>query len=169
MNDFRALLAFGFGLARHRALHVFRQVHALDLDERHLDAPRVGVLIEDVLQTLVQLFSLTQKIVEADLTEHGPQRGLRKLRCRVQIIFYFDYCPSWVHHAKINDRVYFDAYIVGCDDVLSRHVHRDRPETDSDDPVDREEHPDQTRPFGLGQETPYPKNHAAFILAKDIE
>ena len=33
MNDLGALFALSLGLASHRALHIFRQIHAFDLDE----------------------------------------------------------------------------------------------------------------------------------------
>ncbi len=50
VDDLSTLLALGFGLAGHRALHVGGQIDVLDLHRRHLDAPRIGALIEDVLQ-----------------------------------------------------------------------------------------------------------------------
>ena len=54
VDDFSTLLALGFGLPRHRALHIGRQIDVLDLDRRHLDAPRIGMLIQDLLQLLVE-------------------------------------------------------------------------------------------------------------------
>ncbi len=58
VDDLSTLLALGFGLPGHRALHVGRQIDVLHLDRRHLDAPRIGVLVEDLLQLLVQPLAL---------------------------------------------------------------------------------------------------------------
>jgi hypothetical protein len=58
VDDLRALLALGFRLARHRALHLLRQVDVLHLDRRHLDAPRLRFVVEDVLELLVQSIAL---------------------------------------------------------------------------------------------------------------
>ena len=55
VDDLRALLALGLGLPRHRALHLVRQVDVLDLDHRDLDPPRVGVLVDDLLQVAFSL------------------------------------------------------------------------------------------------------------------
>ena len=89
VNDLRALLALGLGLPRHRALHVGRQIDVLHLDRRHLDAPRLGVLVEDLLQLLVQPLALRQQVVELDLAEHAAQRRLRELRGRVEVVLDF--------------------------------------------------------------------------------
>ena len=40
VDDLRAPLALGLGLARHRALHARRDLDVLHLDGRDLDAPR---------------------------------------------------------------------------------------------------------------------------------
>jgi hypothetical protein len=50
VDDLGALLAFGFGLTRHRAAHVFGQVDVFDFHGRHLDAPGVGLRVENPLQ-----------------------------------------------------------------------------------------------------------------------
>src|SRR5688572_27525906 len=50
VNDLSALLAFGFGLPGHGSLHVFRQIHALYLDQRYFDAPWIRMLVQDLLQ-----------------------------------------------------------------------------------------------------------------------
>ena len=47
MDDLRAALAFGLGLAGHRPAHRLGQLHVLHLDQRHLHAPRVGELVDD--------------------------------------------------------------------------------------------------------------------------
>jgi hypothetical protein len=79
VNDLRALLALRLGLAGHRALHVGRQIDMLHFHRRHLHAPGIGVLIEDLLQLLIEALSPRQKIVQFDLPQHAPKRGLSQL------------------------------------------------------------------------------------------
>ncbi len=50
VDHLRALLALRLGLLRHRALHLLRQVDLLDLDRAHLHAPRLGLLVDDLLE-----------------------------------------------------------------------------------------------------------------------
>ena len=93
MDDLGALLALGLGLPRHGALHLLRQVDVLDLDHRHLDAPGIGVRVDDLLQRGVELLALRQQLVELRLAEHGAQRRLRQLRGRVQVVLDLDDRP----------------------------------------------------------------------------
>src|SRR6478736_5523736 len=51
----RAPLALGLGLGGHRALHVLRDLDVLDLDRRHLDAPRTGLVVDHLLERVVEL------------------------------------------------------------------------------------------------------------------
>jgi hypothetical protein len=56
----------------------------LDLDRRDLDPPRLGLLVDDLLQVLVELLALGQQRVEVGLAEHRAQRGLRDLQRRLR-------------------------------------------------------------------------------------
>ena len=112
---------------------------------------------------------LAEQIIETDLAEHRPQCRLRELRRRIQVVLYVDNGPKRVHYAKVNDGVHFDADVVLCNDVLSGNVHCDRSKAYTDDAVDRPDHPDQTRTFGLTHQSPNPENHAAFVFAKDVQ
>src|SRR6059036_3867835 len=104
IDDLGSALALGFGLLGHGALHVLGQVDLLDLDGRDLDAPRLGVLVDDPLELLVDLVARRQEVVELDLAEHAPQRRLRDLRGRVEIVLYGDHRPLRVHDAEVDDR-----------------------------------------------------------------
>ena len=90
VDDLGALLALGLGLAGHRPLHVLRQIDVLHLDRRDLDAPRIGLVIEDVLQLLVQPIARGQQVVELGLSEHAAQRRLRELRRGVGVVLDLD-------------------------------------------------------------------------------
>ena len=53
-DDLGAPLALGLGLAGHRPLHLSGQLDVLDLDGRDLDAPGLGLLVDDLLQLVVE-------------------------------------------------------------------------------------------------------------------
>ena len=57
-DHLRAPLALGLGLAGHRPLHALRDLDVLHLDDRDLDAPRRGLLVDDPLQDRVDLLAL---------------------------------------------------------------------------------------------------------------
>ena len=75
---------------RHRVLHRGRDLDVLDLDRRDLDPPRVGVLVDDVLERLVELLALAERHVEVRLAEHGAQRRLGDLRGGDQVALDVD-------------------------------------------------------------------------------
>src|SRR5689334_7805210 len=107
--------------------------------------------VENFLQPLVQLFTLAEQVVQPNFAEHGSQRRLRELRCRIQIIFYFHDGASWVHYPKINYGIYFDADVIRGDDVLGRNVENNGPQADPNNAIDRPEYPDEPRAFGFAQ------------------
>ena len=69
MDDLGPLFALGLRLFGHRSLHVRRQIDVFDLDHRDLDAPRVGGIVDDRLQTNVELLSLGEQTVELHFTQ----------------------------------------------------------------------------------------------------
>ena len=52
-DDLGALLALGLGLTGHRALHALGQLDVLELDDRDLHAPLLGLDVEDLADVLV--------------------------------------------------------------------------------------------------------------------
>src|SRR5438552_17884082 len=46
----------------------------------------------------------------------------------------------------------FDAYFIGCDHVLRRDIHHDRPKADAHNAVDGPEDPNQARSLGIRQQ-----------------
>ena len=77
VDDLGAARAFGLGLAGDRPDHALVEIDALDLDRRYLDPPRLGLLVEHVLDVGVELVALGQHAVEIVLAQHPAQRGLR--------------------------------------------------------------------------------------------
>src|SRR4030095_4494011 len=55
MNDLRAFFSLGLRLLRHGTLHLHGKVDMLDLDRGDLDTPRIGLLVEDRLQSDIEM------------------------------------------------------------------------------------------------------------------
>jgi len=62
----------------------------LDLHIGNLDAPAVGLAVENLLDVLVELVALGQNLVEFVLAEHRAQGGLSQLAGGVHKVLYGD-------------------------------------------------------------------------------
>ena len=83
VDDLRAALALGLGLAGDRVLHPLGDLDVLDLDRRDLDPPRLGLGVDHLLERLVEPLALGQQRVEVGAAEHRAQRRLGDLQRRV--------------------------------------------------------------------------------------
>ena len=63
-----------------------RQVHGLHRHLRHLDAPGIGVLVDDLLQHGGQALALGEQLVEVGLAQDAAQRGLGHLAGGVEVV-----------------------------------------------------------------------------------
>ena len=80
MNNLGAPLALRFRLFRHCPLHFLRQVDVLQFDQNDFDPPRIGLLIEDLLNPAVDPVAFGQQFIELRLAAYAAQRHLSKLR-----------------------------------------------------------------------------------------
>ena len=73
VDDLRPLLALGLGLTGHGPLHGLRQLDVLHFDDADLDTPRLGLLVDDLLQLFVDLFPFQSRSSSVDWpsTERG--------------------------------------------------------------------------------------------------
>jgi hypothetical protein len=85
VDDLGASLALRLGLAGDRALHRARDADVRDLDRRDLDAPRLGPLVDDLPEILVEPLALAEQRVEIRFAEHGAQRGPPDARHRAAV------------------------------------------------------------------------------------
>jgi hypothetical protein len=60
IDDLRPAATLGLSLAGHGTLHRLRDLHVLDLDDADLHAPRLRLLVDDLLEILVQPLALRQ-------------------------------------------------------------------------------------------------------------
>ena len=102
-DDLGALLALGLGLARHRALHRLGQLDVLQLDERHLDAPTLGLHVENLADVDVDAVGLRQRLVERVPTDDSAERRLGDLANRRIDIFDGDDRLDGINDAVVGD------------------------------------------------------------------
>ena len=103
----------------------------LDLDIGDLDAPGVGLPVEDLLDVAVELVALRQHLVEIVLAEHRAQRHLRELARRLEEIRHLDDRALGIDDAEIEHRVDLHRDVVARDHVLRRHVIDAHPQIDA--------------------------------------
>src|SRR5713101_3645738 len=169
VDDLRPLLPLGLGLLGHRSLHRAGQLHVLDLDARHLDAPRLGFVVDDLLQRLVDDVALRQQLVEGGLAQDRTKRGLRDLGRRVDVVQHLDNRAPCVDDLEVEDRVDLGGHVVLGDDLLRRHLERDHAQVDPDDPVDPERDDEiQAGPFEPDEATES-EHHSAVVLVRDAQ
>ncbi len=119
MDDLGPLLALGLGLACHRPLQALRQKHVLDLDGYHLYSPRfLGVLVDDVPQSLVDPVPVGQQFVQFGLTQDASQRGQRDLRRRLGVVLDLDDCLLRVDYLEVDHSVHVHGHVVAGDHLL---------------------------------------------------
>src|SRR6266849_10008363 len=169
VDDLRPLLPLGLGLLGHRSLHRAGQLHVLDLDARHLDAPRLGFVVDDLLQLLVDDVALRQQLVEGGLAQDRTKRGLRDLGRRVDVVQHLDNRAPCVDDLEVEDRVDLGGHVVLGDDLLRRHLERDHAQIDPDDPVDAERDDEiQAGPLEPDEATET-EHHSAVVLVRDAQ
>src|SRR4249919_761351 len=168
MDDLGAAQALGFGLARDRAHHGLVEVDALDLDVGDLDAPGIGLRIEDGADVVVELFALGQHLVQVVLPQHRAQRGLRELAGGFVEVFYVDDRLLRIDHAEVHDGIDLHRDVVARDHILGRHIHDDGAQVDTHHLLHDGNQQDQARSLHL-PESPQLEHHAAFVLAQDLD
>ena len=92
-----------------------------------LDAPLIGLAIEDDLDVFVQLVALGKQLIELMLTEHRAERGLRKLAGSFHVILYVDNRWFGFHHTKVEYGIHLDRDVVAGNEILGRYVEDDGP------------------------------------------
>ena len=168
MDHLGAPFAFGFGLLGDGAHHGFVDVDVLDFDVGDLDAPGVGLRVEQLLDVLVQAFALGQHVVEFVLAEHRAQRGLRQLAGGDQKFFHLQDRLGRIDDAEIQHRVDLDRDVVARDHVLARHVEHHGAQVDPHHLLDAGNDEDQPRPLHLPEAAEH-EHHAALVFAQDAQ
>ena len=168
VDDLGAALALGFGLAGHGALHALGQLDVLDLDDRHLHPPGLGLLIDDLLKAVVDLLTFREERVQLGLSEDAAQGGLRNLRCGADMVGDVHDGGHGVQDVEVDDRVYAHGDVVFGDRLLARHVHRDRTQIDLHHPLDDRDD-DEEAGTARALQTAETEDDTSFVLLDDAD
>ena len=76
VDDFGAPQALGLGLLGDGADHLFVEVDVLEFNIGDFNAPRVGLIIEDLLDVLIEFFAFGQHLVQFMTADDRAQRRL---------------------------------------------------------------------------------------------
>src|SRR5215203_2004854 len=163
-DDLRPPLALALGLTGHRPLHVLRDLHVLDLDHAHLDAPGLRLLVYDRLQLLVYLLAVGKEVVEVLLPKDAPQGGLGDLAGREDVVLYLQDALVGVDHPEVDHRGHSGGNVVAGYDLLGGHLHGYGPQVYLDHPVHERQEDEEPRPLGTSLYPTDPKDHTQLVL-----
>jgi hypothetical protein len=122
MSDWRAFLALGLHLARHRVDEILRRLDVFDLDARDLDAPGLGGRVDDIEQAGVDLVAMRQQLIEVHRTHDCADIGHDEVQEGELEVGDLVGGPARVEHLIERDAVDRDRGVVPGDDFLTRHV-----------------------------------------------
>ena len=165
MDHFGAPFALSLGLAGNGAHHRLIQVDVLDLHVGHLDAPGIGLGVQNLLHVQVEPLALGQHFVQLVLAQHHPQGGLGQLAGGLQVVLHLNDGLGRVHHAKEHHRVDLDRHVVARNHVLRLHVHGHHPQVHPHHLLQPGNDDHQPRPLDLPEPAQL-KHHAALVFAQ---
>src|SRR5690606_23898223 len=139
-----------------------------DLDVGDLDAPAIGLGIEDGLDVQVQLFALGQHLVQFMLAQYRPQRRLRQLAGRLPVALDLDDGLAGTDHPEIQDRIHLHRHGVAGNHILRGNVERDNAHVHADRLLQERDHDDQPRPLGV-RIAAQREDHGALVFAQDAK
>jgi hypothetical protein len=130
--------------------------------------PRLGLLVDDLLQVLVEPFAFGQERVEVGLAENRAQRGLGDLRGGFQVALDVHDGVDRIDDPEVGDGVDARRHVVARDDLLRRNVQGDGPQVDAHHAIDDRD--EQDEPGALGAQQPAePEDHPPLVLAQDAD
>src|SRR6185436_5069889 len=154
------------GLFGNRPHHGFIEIDILDLYGGDLDAPDVGLLIENFLDVRVKPVPFGEHLVQFVLAEHRAKRGLRQLAGRGHVIADLDDRALGIDDAEVKNGIDLDRNIVARNHVLRRHDLYHHPEIDLHHLLYERDQDDQSRALHAG-EAAEREYDAALVFAQD--
>ena len=122
LQDRGPLVALRLHLAGHRVDQIGRRRDVLDLDARHLDAPRRGRLVDHVQQLRVDPVPLREQLVQVHRAHHGTHVGHDQIDDRALQIGDLIGGLDGVQELEEHDAIDRDHGVVLGDDLLRGHV-----------------------------------------------
>src|SRR5690606_3531581 len=151
LKDGGTLLTLGFHLAGHRLDQIRRRRNILDLDTGDFYAPRIGGVIDDAQQALIDFVTLAEHLVQVQRTKHGTDIGHRQVADRQLQVVDLIRRLGGIDHLEETHRI--DGYhgIVFRDDFLRRNIqHRFHHVDLATDGVDKRHNDAQARLKAMG-------------------
>ena len=140
----------------------------LDLDIGHLDAPRIGLGVEHLLDIDVQPFALSQQLIKFVLAQHRAQGGLRQLTGGHQEVLDLDNRLLWIEYAEVQHGVDLDRDVIAGDHVLRRDVEHHGAQVDANHLLNHRNQQNQARALDLPKASEL-EHHPAFVFTQDAE
>lgn len=122
-DDGSAAFALGFGLLGHGTLHVGRKLDVLKADALDVDAPFVGLGINNFADLGGNFVTFAENLVEVKIAGDVAKGGLGESAGGVGVIGGFEDGFGGINDAEIDDGVDIDGDVVARDDLLLRNVH----------------------------------------------
>src|SRR3954470_4129927 len=145
------------------------RLDVLELDDGHLDAPLLGLDVEDLADVLVDLVRLGQGLVEGVTAHDGAERGLGDLVDGRSDVLDRDDGADRIVDAVVRDGGDVDADVVAGDDPLGLDRHRDDAQRDAVDAIDERDDEDHAGAAGAVLDAPQPELHAPLVLLEDLQ
>ena len=123
LEDLGALFALRLHLARHGVDEIARRRNVLDLDARHLHAPCLGRVIDNVEQLGVDGVTVGEKLVEVHGSHDRADIGHREVDNRGLQPFDLVGCLRRIEHLEVGHTVDAHHGVVAGDDILARDLH----------------------------------------------
>ncbi len=168
MNHLGAAVAFSLRLLGDGAHHVFGQFDISDLHHADLDAPGLGLGVQNGLNIGIDLAALGQHFIQVVLAQHRAQGGLRQLAGCGEKIFHLDKGLFWIDDAEIQHRIHLDGHVVPRDHVLRWHLVHHGAQIHSGHALQHGDHENQPGPFDPLEATEL-EHHGPLVFVDDLE
>ncbi len=112
---------------------------------------------------------MRQKFVEINFAKHRAQSGLGKLLRLPVVVLDARHRLIGAQHFPVHHRIHFQGDVVAGDDVLRRDFQRLLAQVHAHHAVQRGEDQDNARAFRIFQEAAQAEDHAALVLAQDLD
>lgn len=167
-DDGGAAFAFGLGLLGHGTFHVGREFYVLETDAFDVDAPFVGLGVDDFANLGGDFVAFAENFVEVEVAGDVAKGGLGEGAGGVAIVRGFEDGLLGVDDAGIDDGVDIDGDVVAGDDFLLGDVHWGGADVDLEHFIDVRDDNAKARVQGAGIATET-EDDAAFVLVDDAD
>lgn len=167
-NNGSATFAFGFGLLSHGAFHVGREFDVLEFNILDVNAPLVGLGVNDLADLCGDLVAFAENFVEVEIASHVPKSSLGESAGGIRIVGSLKDGFGGVDNAEIDDSVDINSDIVASDNFLLRNVHRSSTNINLNHMVDVGDDDAEAR-LQNAREFTEAKHNAAFVLIDNTD